>query len=80
MMQMNKRQHQHHKTTSASQDNIFPELLVPPDNILLTAAGLPLQLAHTSQVLAAWTSCNANNQWTIDNGETKIKFMTFQLR
>ena len=37
------------------------------DNILLTATSLPLQLAHTSQVLAAWTSCNANIKQSMDH-------------
>ena len=36
----------------------LPELLVPPDNILVAAATLFLQLSQVAQVLAALATCN----------------------
>ena len=40
----------------------LPELLVPPDNILVAAATLFLQLSQAGQVLAALATCNVGNR------------------
>ena len=45
----------------------LPELLVPPDNILVAAATLFLQLSQVAQVLAALATCNVGN-WQLALG------------